>query len=87
MSPDDAYSAVADAQLDQFEEGPEAELYDAIIDACELVFRFPGKARSLSTAISTVEGILFRLPVAGHPPYKMFWSSEGPRIEAVFPHP
>jgi hypothetical protein len=31
--------------------------------------------------------VRFRLPVAGHPPYKVFWSSEGPRVEAVFPHP
>lgn len=22
----------------------------------------------------------------GHPPYKVFWSADGPRIEAVFPH-
>jgi hypothetical protein len=25
--------------------------------------------------------------VAGFPPYKVFWTPDGPRVEAVFPHP
>ena len=58
-----------------------------MLDACELIFRIPGQARALSTAITTKDGIVMRLPVAGHPPYKVFWSTDGPRIEAVFPHP
>jgi len=59
-----------------------------VLDACELVFRLPAKAQSLSTTIVTASGeTVLRLPVAGHPPYKVFWSSAGPRIEAVFPHP
>jgi hypothetical protein len=42
----------------------------------------------LSTTIVTASGeTILRLPVAGHPPYKVFWTSSGPRIEAVFPHP
>ena len=87
MSADGACSQVADTQLDSLEAGPDADLYNAVLDACELIFRLPVQAQARSTAITTTEGIRFRLPVVGHPPYKVFWSSEGPRIEAVFPHP
>lgn len=87
MSVDGAYSQVADKQLDALETGPDADLYNAVLDACELIFRLPAQAQARSTAIRTTDGIRFRLPVAGHPPYKVFWSSDGPRIEAVFPHP
>lgn len=89
MSFDGEYSAVADQQLDTLESGPEPHLYDAVLDACELIFVAPGTAQARSTAINTTEGIRFRLPVTGHPPYKVFWSKteEGTRIEAVFPHP
>ena len=87
MSADDAYSRVADKQLDSLEAGPDADLYDAVLDACQLIFRLPAQAQARSTAIRTPDGIRFRLPVAGHPPDKVFWSSDGPRIEAVFPHP
>lgn len=89
MSPDDAYSRVADRQLDDLESGPDVDLYNAVIDACELVFERTARAQTLSTAITTPNGIRLRLPVAGHPPYKVFWSNtpDGPRIEAVFPHP
>lgn len=87
MSAENSYSEVADAQLDGLEQGDDPDLYNAVLDACELVFRAPARARAISTAITTREGIRLRLPVAGHPPYKVFWSTEGPRIEAVFPHP
>ena len=87
MSEDDEYSRVADEQLDALAEGPDADLYDAVLDACELVFRLPARAQSMSTAITTKQGTRLRLAVAGHHPYKVFWSSDGPRIEAVFPHP
>jgi hypothetical protein len=86
VSEDDAYSEVADRQLDVLGNGSDAGLYNAVLDACELIFRLPGQAQARSTAITTSEGIRLRLPVAGHPPYKVFWSSEGPRIEAIFPH-
>jgi hypothetical protein len=82
-----AYSAVADEQLDALEAGADAGLYNAVLDACELIFRFPGKAQSLSTAITTRDGVRLRYPVPGYPPYKVFWSSDGPRVEAVIPHP
>jgi hypothetical protein len=81
------YSQVADAQLDALEAGSGLDLYEAVLDACELIVRAPGQAQALSTAITTKDGIRLRLPVAGHPPYKVFWSGEEPRIEGVFPHP
>ena len=80
------YSAVADAQLDALERADDVDLYNAVLDTCELILRLPSAARSRSTAITTAEGVRLRLPIAGHPPYKVFWSSDGPRIEAVFPH-
>jgi hypothetical protein len=87
VTEDDAYSEVANQQLDALEAGPDIDLYNAVLDACELIFRLPGQAQARSSAIITAYGIRFRLPVAGHPPYKVFWSSDGPRIEAIFPHP
>lgn len=89
MSTDGSYSPAADDQLDALEAGPDADLYNAALDACDLIFIAPGLAQARSSAIHTLEGIRFRLPIAGHPPYKVFWSSgdDGPRIEAVFPHP
>lgn len=87
MSFDGAYSQVADEQLDALQSGPDAGLYNAVLDACELILSYPEAAHARSTAITTRHGVRLRLPVAGYPPYKVFWSSEGPRIEAVFPHP
>lgn len=87
MTTGDNYSAVADAQLDALETGNDAELYNAVLDACELIFRLPAKAQSLSSAVTTADGLVLRFPVVGHPPYKVFWTADGPRIEAVFPHP
>lgn len=82
-----SYSEVADRQLDDLEAGADPDLYNAVLDACELIFRLPDRAQALSTAIMTKDGIRLRLPVAGHPPYKVFWNPDGPRVEAVFPHP
>jgi hypothetical protein len=87
VSADVDYSEVADKQLDALESSDDHALYNAVLDACDLIFRLPSEAQRRSTAITTHEGIRFRLPVAGHPPYKVFWSADGPRIEAVFPHP
>jgi hypothetical protein len=84
-----AYSRVADQQLDALEAGAATELYNTILDVCELIFSLTSEAQSRSTAISTSDGIRFRLAVPGHHPYKVFWSrtADGSRIEAVFPHP
>jgi hypothetical protein len=81
------YSEVADTQLDTLENGPDVDLYNSVLDTIEFIFRLPRQAQSLSTAITTPGGTRMRLPVIGHPPYKVFWSTDGPRIEAVFPHP
>lgn len=81
-----AYSKVADEQLDALESGPDPDLYNAVLDVCELVFSSPGQAQALSAAIVTDDGVRFRLPVPGHYPMKVFWSSDAPRIEAVFPY-
>lgn len=87
MSFDGDYSEVADTQLDELENGSDIDLYNSVLDTIELILRLPGQAQSLSTAITTPDGIRMRLPVIGHPPYKVFWSTEGPRIEAIFPPP
>lgn len=81
------YSEIANAQLDALEAGPDVALYNAVLDMCELILRHPSQAHSVSTAITTDAGIRLRLAVADHPPYKVFWSTTGPRIEAIFPHP
>lgn len=87
MSAEGDYSQIADAQFDALESGPDRNWYNGVLDTIEFIFRLPGQAQSLSTAITTPAGIRMRLPVLGHLPYKVFWSTDGPRIEAVFPHP
>jgi hypothetical protein len=80
------YSEIANAQLDEIGNGESIDLYDALLDVCEFVLANPGQAQSRSSALMTAEGIRFRMAVPGHHPYKVFWSSDGPRIEAVFPY-
>lgn len=79
------YSEIADQQLDALQES-DPDLYNDILTICELVFEHPSRARSMSTAVKTPDGIVLRLAVPGRFPYKVFWTSTGPRIEAVFPH-
>lgn len=81
------FSRVADQQLDELEAGPDTARYNAILDTCDLIFRLPNHAGMRSSAITTNDGIIARLAVPGHFPYKVFWSTQGPRIEAIFPHP
>ena len=80
------YSEVADNQLDEIE-AADAQLYNDILTVCELIFTHPERAQSMSTALQTGQGIRLRLAVPGRYPHKVFWSSSGPRGEAVFPHP
>ncbi len=87
MSVPSGYSEVANAQLDEIENGSDPDLYNALMDVCEFVLANPRQAQSRSSALTTSDGIRFRLAVPGRHPYKVFWSSEGPRIEAVFPYP
>ena len=89
MTTDGGYSEVADEQLDTLEQGPDMDPFNAALDACKLVFQATSMARARSTAVIAEHGIVFRLPVVGHPPYTVFWAQtpDGPRIEAAFPHP
>ena len=86
MAVEGAYSQVADEQLDAIER-TDAALYNDLLAICEFVFTEPMRAQSMSAAVRTDHGIVFRLPVPGRHPYKVFWTSNGPRIEAVFPYP
>lgn len=85
--PDAGYSEIADAQLDQLERQVPISIFEAVVATCEWILDEPGAARSRSAAISTMDGIRFRLAVPGTDGLKVFWSSEGPRIEAVFGYP
>lgn len=62
-----------------------SDLYDALLDVSEFVLAHSAQAQSRSSALTTAEGIRFRLAAPGHHPCKVVWSSDGPRIEAVFP--
>lgn len=86
MSETSGYSEVANNQLDEIENGDDPDLYQALLDVCEFVLAHLGSAQSRSSALVTPEVIRFRLAVPGHHRYKVFWSSDGPRIEAVFPY-
>jgi hypothetical protein len=81
------YSEIAENQLDTLEKGSDVDLYNAIVDNINLIFDRPREAQRHSTAIRSDDGIVLRLPVPGYAPFKIFWTSEGPSIEAVFPHP
>lgn len=84
---EDSYSEIANAQLDELASS-DVDLYNDVLTVCESIFQNPARAQSMSTAIQTREHhIVLRLPVPGRPPYKVFWTTKGPRIEAVFPHP
>ncbi len=80
------YSEVADGQLDALE-ASSPDLYNDVLIVCNAIFADAAGSQSMSAAIQTVDGIVFRLAVPGRHPYKVFWSSDGPRIEAVFPYP
>jgi hypothetical protein len=86
MSTKGEYSLVADQQLDDIE-ATDTDLYNDVLIVCESIFIDPARAQSMSAAVQTREGIVFRLAVPGRHPYKVFWSSAGPRIEAIFPYP
>jgi hypothetical protein len=79
------YSEVADQQLDELQ-AVDPDLYDAVLTVCEFVVSQPSRARSMSSAVPTEDGVVLRLAVPTRHPYKVFWTSDGPRIEAVFPH-
>jgi hypothetical protein len=83
-SSNDEYSAIADEQLDEMEAGPDAVLYNATLDAIELILAHPAEAQQHSSAITTRDGVRLVLPIVGYP-NSVYWSSgPPPRIEAVF---
>ena len=86
MSNVSGYSEIANEQLDEIGLS-DADLYNDVCVLCEFILDHPDKALSPSSALTTRDGIRFRLAVPGRHPYKVFWSSSGPRIEAVFPCP
>jgi hypothetical protein len=81
------YSEIANEQLDEIEASGDANLYNDICVLCEFILDHPATAQSLSSGLTTKDDICFRLAVPGRHPYKVFWTSSGPRIEAVFPYP
>lgn len=84
------YSEVAAQQLDELESSAPDDLWNAVLDACELALNHPAEAQKHSSAVVREDGtMVFRLAVTGHPPYKVFWSLNAgvSRVEAVFPHP
>lgn len=82
-TPKDEYSQTADRQLDALQvEDPVA--YEHVLTTCELVFDEPAVAQANSSAIQTPDGIVMALPVRRLPGYKVFWTTERPRVEAVF---
>ena len=80
-----AYSQVADEQLDVLMR-ENADLYNDILTICEFIFTSPARAQSMSAAITTNKGIVMRLAVPRRHPYKVFWTTALPRIEAIFPY-
>jgi hypothetical protein len=80
------YSEIADQQLDELQ-ASDPDLYNDVLTICALVFSQPSRARSMSTAVRTEDGVVMRLAVLARHPFKVFWTTEGPRIEAIFPHP
>lgn len=83
------YSQVAAQQLDELAKSADDDFWDAILNACDLALNHPGEAQKHSSAVAREDGgVVLRLAVTGHPPYKVFWSLDAgaPRAEAVFPH-
>lgn len=85
----EAYSQVAWDQLDLIEATDSAQ-YEDVMDLVEAIIESPGACRSTADALTTQHGVRFKNFVPGRYPLAVFWSespSDGPRIEAVFPHP
>ena len=82
---EDSCSEVADRQLDDLE-ARDPKLYEDLLKVCEFVFDHPSVARNASSAVRTADGVVYRLPVPGRRPYCVFWTADGPRVEAVFPY-
>ena len=82
-----SYSNVANEQLDSLFTTGVIDLYNALVTVCEFILDHPERPQRSSAAMTTNVGIRFRSAVPGRAPYKVFWASDGPTIEAVFPDP
>ena len=78
-----AVSRVAQQQLHALESGDDVDLFNAVVDVCELILKYPAQAQRMSAAFTTQDGIVLRMPVVGHPPFKVFWVVNGPSIRGV----
>ena len=87
---DEAYSTVADEQLDALEQA-DPDAYADVLTLCGLIFDHPGRAQAMSSAITTAGGIVLRLAVPGRGALRIFWTARGadgaPRVEAVLEQP
>lgn len=81
----DAYSQVAEDQLDTSKE-VDLDLYRDLVEVCEAILDEPKAYRASAPAVAAQSGILLRTPVPRRAPYKVFWSTDDPRIEAIFPY-
>lgn len=81
------YSDRAWAQLDKLDDDKTATLYDAVLDAIDLITDSTSEAMARSDTFRTDDGLLRRLPIVGHYSWCVFWSPDGPSIEAIAPSP
>jgi hypothetical protein len=82
-----SYSGVANQQLDELRESGDIDFYNDLVTVCEFIMDHSEVAQRDSAALTTSEGIRHRYAVPGRAPYKVFWGSDGPTIEAAFPYP
>lgn len=85
----ESYSQVAWDQLDALE-ASDPEMYADTLDLIEDIFDAPGTVRGTADVLVTPHGPRFKSFVRDRYPLAVFWSdhpADGPRIEAVFPHP
>lgn len=80
------YSKRADEQLDELQRGDD-ETWNAVCDALEHIEEHTGQAQADSGSFATDDGTVLALPVIGADPLKVFWTTDGPTIKAVFGYP
>ncbi len=85
----EAYSQVAWDQLDDLE-AANPDTYADTLDLITSILDDPGQARATADVLTTPAGARFKNLVPDRYPLAVFWSehsADGPRIEAIFPHP
>lgn len=87
LEPFDDASRIAEDQFEEIYNGDDVALGNAVADAWDLIMQLPREAQANSDAVRTEAGaVVLRYPVPGHQ-HSIFWSTAGPRIEAIFPYP